>query len=467
MFKGNLYETQKEAAGFLVNKKKVLLAWEQGSGKTIISISAAEKLFELGRARNCLILAPTSICWQWQEKIMDFSDSKSHLVTAGSPESRKRAYLEVSERAQYTIVPYSLFRNDFDDIAKCKFDIIICDEAQEFKNNASKTARLLKDYNRRVPTTGYRWALTGTAISNRLEELYSIFFWIDKTFLPSWPTFESQHIVRSPYTNAIIKYKNLKGLHEHLRHKMDRKTHKDLEGELPALVHQYYSVSKSSEYAAAELQLITALDDMAEELRFNEEGGLIKPSPEVSRAFAAIQSAVYKPKLRELKRLIDNTEDNMVIFSRHKEPLYQLREHYGNDSVLFTGDQSSVEKQKAIKQFTVDSRLLLCSDAGNSGLDLPGANHVAHLNIPFSWSVLDQRNKRITRLSSTFETVVAHYLLVADSIEHYFYNQVIRKGQLASAALEGTADEVIVKPQSLRQFLNGKDTGILQTQAAT
>lgn len=465
MFLGNLYPSQIKAAEFLVNKKKVLLAWEQGSGKTIISLASTEKLFEKSLAKTCLVLAPTSIGWQWREKIGDFTESSVHQVVAGNPTQRRGMYGQLSMENRYLIVPYSLFRSDYDAIVNCHFDIVICDEAQEFKNNQSKTAKLLKSYNNSTGATTYRWALTGTAISNKLEELYSIFYWIDKEFLPVWPKFEQQHIVRSNYTNAIIKYKNLKELNEHLIKRMDRKTHKDLQGQLPELVHQFYSVKKSDEYSAAESSLIDSLDTMAKEIQFTEQGDLYGAPAQVRKQFAAVQQTLYTPKLRTILSLVENLSGKLVLFSHHKDILYKLRDHYREQAVLFTGDQTSEEKQAAIRRFSMDTRLLLCSDAGNSGLDLPFASHVIHLNVPFSWSVLDQRNKRITRLSSEFKTVVAHYILIEDSIEQYFYNQVIRKGVLASAALEGTADEVIVKPQSLRQYLNDskKDRGVLQT----
>lgn len=454
MFNGKLYKQQAEAAEFLVNKRRVLLAWEQGTGKTIISLASIERLFSLGKISNALVLAPSSIAWQWLEKSEQFTNVPVRLAEAKKPGSR----IYSNSFKGITVVPYSLFRNDFDAININSFDVTVADEAQEFKNNKSKTAKLLKAYNRKHDPT-YRWALTGTAVSNRLEELYSIFFWIDKEFLPPWPEFEKNHIIRNDFTNAITSYKNLKPLYEHLIHRMDRKTHKDMEGQLPSIVTQHYKVPKTVEYHKAESALLDALDNMARDLVLKEDGELpLRTDPAVSKAFMAARKELSAAKLQSACKLIDTLLDEselskVVLFSYHKQPLYDLFEHYGDTAVQFTGDQSQEEKREAVHRLTGSSRILLASNAGYSGLDLGMANHVIHLDVPFSHSIHDQRTKRITRLSSSFKTVVAHYLLMEDSIEHYFYDQVLRKGELASAVQEGTQDELVIKPQSLRQWI--------------
>lgn len=451
MFLGDLYDIQKPAANFLCVKERAILSWEQGTGKTVIAIAAAEKLRELNKASKVLVIAPSHICWQWADKIGEFSDESFSVV-----ESKKRSTRTYGADVPWTITSYALFRKDFKTIFTKPWDIIICDEAQEFKNNKSKTAKLLKELNREVNPT-YKWALTGTVISNKLEELYSIMYWVDKRFFPSWPEFEKRHIVRHPTTNQILKYKNLTTIAESLSKRMDRKTQKDLAGQMPKLVEQFIYLDKDKDLRNAEHVLADALRDS------RLDNILTSFDPDISRALHGVRQAlVSEKKLIEAGKhshsiLSEASTNRIVIFSYYKEPLSRLRDIFdaeGTPAHLYTGDQSSDQKRKAIKAFKESQSVLLSSNAGKAGLDLPFANYIIHLDIPFSWEVLDQRNKRITRASSEFDTAKAIYLVVKHSIEEYYYQLVKQKGKLADAIYSVSDDQIVMRPQSLIGFLN-------------
>ena len=462
MFNGELYDIQKEAAQFLCAKKQALLAWEQGTGKTVISIAAADRLLELGHIQNVLVITLPSLVWQWEEKFKEFTDRN---VKVAFPSRKSTRDYDTDAAHPIFITSYSLFLKDYDTIAGKNWDLVICDEAQQFKNNASKTAKYIKKLNSASKPT-YRWALTGTAISNKLEELYSIMYWVDKDFLPSWPTFEKSHIVRNPYTKQIQSYRQLKGLKLHLQKRLHRGTQEDLRGKMPLLlppVHHY--LKKSAELKTAELELISVLDDLAIRIK-DASGDISSNDPRVSRAFHKVRNAlVSEDKIDYAVRLAanllnENEENRVVIFSFHKSPLYELKRTFqqnGFDAFTFTGDETSEEKQQAVQAFKEKSSVLLCSSAGEAGLDLPFANYLIHLDIPFSYASLDQRSKRITRAGSKHKFAVVHYLMIKDSMEEFYYQIVRRKEQLAQATYgKSEEQEVVIKTESLRQFLNGK-----------
>lgn len=459
MFHGQLFETQKPAAAFLCNKKGALLAWEQGTGKTVISIAAAEKLFELGKAKHALVIAQSGNAWQWEDSIKKFTDAKVTYTQAKEKDTRT---YRPKGSGTYWVTSWNLFRNDYDTISKFPWDIVIADEAQEFRNFRSKTAKLIKRVALRKPT--YRWALTGTAISTKLEDLYSIFQWVDPTFLPPWPKFAEQHVVFNSM-GVPWKYKNLNSLNIHLQGRMDRKTHADQKG-MPKLVEQIHTVERSTQYRKIENKLLGELDDMVGHLAFDEEGELkgVARHAGVSKAFDELRQALSNDerKLGELESLTtrilsENPSNRIVVFSHYKEPLRTLCLR-GLSSSLFTGDQSVAEKRASVERFRRgDDRVLLCSNAGRAGLDLPFANYIIHIDIPFSHEVLDQRNKRITRINSSHSTAVVIYLVMEDSIEQFYFKIVKSRGELAKAVKEGGADEVIVRAESLRSYIRGED----------
>lgn len=464
MFTGTLYKPQIPAAEKLVNRKKALLAWEQGTGKTVIAIAAISKLFEMKRASSALIVVPTSIAWQWEQKFQELSILKPQLSIASK--SKTREYEKLAKQANGThiqIVPYSLFRRDFKKFAHLKWDIVVYDEAQEFKNNKSVTAQRVKALNR-IQDIPYRWALTGTTISTKLEELYSIFFGIDKGFLPEWPIFEENHIVRNEL-GGIFKYKNLNALNKLLQHRMDRKTHADMAGQMPTRVEVVHKIEPSKEYLNEQAVLVNLLDNMVDNISFDLEGNPRLPdSSPVKKAYQRATALLCgERKISKAKALIyeilsENSANRVVVFSRLKKPLYELHSAFKGDSRLFTGDQSSDQRQKAVEHLsTGECRILFASNAGSTGLDLPFCNYLIHLDVSPSHVIDDQRNKRITRLSSVHPTAVCIYLVVDSSLEQFILYIVKRRGELAKAVQEGGDDEVIVRPISLRKYLRGED----------
>jgi len=69
---------------------------------------------------------------------------------------------------------YGLVRHNIEAFSKWKFDLLIVDEAQMIKNNSSQTTQAIKRL-----CAIQRFALTGTPIENRFEELVSIFTFLN------------------------------------------------------------------------------------------------------------------------------------------------------------------------------------------------------------------------------------------------------------------------------------------------
>jgi len=441
VFTGELTSFQLDPAEKMCRWKLCLVGLPMGMGKTVVAIAAAEKLFELDLIKNVVVIAPPSICFQWKERILEFTDHND-VVLVTRKENRDYAF-----KAKYTIIPYSLFRRDSKAILKKRASVVIADEAQEFSNFRSKTYQIIAHLR-----SNYRWALTGTAISNKLEELYAIMQWVDPYCLPKWPVFDRLHLVRNPHTKIVISYRNLEDLHGYLKAKrMVCKSVEEIQDQLPELLRHVHKVEKDQDVIAAEKALLEALQSMA--------GNNYQHDPAVTSALLeARQAVVGKTKLNYAadlvaKILAEDSANRVVIFCFNKEPLRRLRELIGS-GVFFTGDESPEQKAAAIAEFRSGTgRVLLCSNAGSTGLDLPFANYVVHLDVPFSHGIMDQRSTRIQRTSSKFKAVVAYFLVVDRSIEEYYYQVTLNKGKLARAAQEGGTDKVVIKPQSLKSYL--------------
>ena len=99
--------------------------------------------------------------------------------------------LAVDARKDVTLVSYEALRQDADRVPAVSsdgaWDVVVADEAQRIKNRNDTS-----DAVKRVPRAR-SWALTGTPIENREEELASIMEFVDhdrtkplKRYFPAW-----------------------------------------------------------------------------------------------------------------------------------------------------------------------------------------------------------------------------------------------------------------------------------------
>ncbi|MFC5703919.1 SNF2 helicase associated domain-containing protein [Cohnella faecalis] len=148
-----------------------ILADDMGLGKTLQSIAFLVSVLPEIRKEKvpALIVAPASLVYNWRNELKKFAPEIRAVIADGTKEARNKA-LNHSSRTDVIITSYPLLRRDIEWYATRPFHTLILDEAQTFKNYATQTAQAVKTVEAR-----YRFALSGTPIENRLEELWSIF----------------------------------------------------------------------------------------------------------------------------------------------------------------------------------------------------------------------------------------------------------------------------------------------------
>jgi superfamily II DNA or RNA helicase len=112
----------------------------------------------------------------------------------------------------------------------------------------------------------------------------------------------------------------------------------------------------------------------------------------------------------------------------------------GYKAVAYTGEMNAKQKEEAKETFQSqpDTRVLVSSDAGGYGVDLPQANLLVNYDQPWSAGLSVQRNGRINRTSSEWEVITVQDILVAGSIEQRQYDMLKQKGNVAGAILDGS-----------------------------
>ena len=500
-FVGTLLPYQPEAVDKMCDRGKMLVAYDLGLGKTVLTIAAIEKLMDEQKITEPgLVICLSSLKYQWAASIKKFTNGSSPLVIDGNAEQRKKQYERAfkwrSTGIDYVIMNYEQVVNDWEYVSKLPRGFIVLDEATAIKSFKSKRAKATK----KLATCEYRFALTGTPIENgKPEELYSIMQFVDDQVLGNFAKFDATFIVRNAW-GGVDRYRNLPTLHERMKEASVRKSQKDADVApfLPETIHKdpiYVNMDRKSAklYKRISDDLILDLDNAqtlfgssfnilahygvekswggpADELRgqvMSKIGALrmLTCSPALLKTSAAKfragngEGSAYANELDQegllegmpdskleafvayAKDFLDQNEANkLVVFCSYVDMVDIIVQRLGSDrAVPYTGqlDAKTKEAHKDALNNDPSIRVIVSSDAGGYGVDLPAANMLINYDLPWSSGLAIQRNGRIRRASSEWKTIVIQDILTAGSIEVRQYEALQQKNAIASAVIDG------------------------------
>lgn len=463
------------------------MAHHMGLGKTVTSIAALEELIDTGEVECALIICPASIKWQWKRQLDKFSDGALVKVIEGAKPDRRAQYWAVKRGdCEYVIMNYEQIVADWDTVRHLSFDAVVCDEVVAIKNPGAKRSRHVKRL--QAP---YKFGLTGQPIENKPEELFSIMQWVDPEVLGRADIFDKHFIRRNRY-GGVKFYRNLPVLRETMQEAMHRRTRKDVADQMPDIVEKTYLVDFDTaarrvyRMVAKELLAIIRMQgpgfssfNVADHYSGNGDPGaqaeimprlmalrMLCDSPLLLDYSAdqfddpdAVAGSVYisdlrksgafgklrtSPKMNETLLLIEeileaDPDNKIVLFSFFKPMLALIGSHLTVPYELFTGDLTPREREEAIERFTKDDncRVLLSSDAGGVGVDIPVANYLISYDLPWSAGKFEQRKGRIDRISTDWPEITLINILMQNSIEERMLEMLESKSAIAAAWLDG------------------------------
>ncbi|MES2308495.1 MAG: SNF2-related protein, partial [Verrucomicrobiota bacterium] len=207
-----------------------ILADEMGLGKTIQTLAFIDYHRDQKKSQALfptLVVAPTSLLWNWKAETNRFAPHLKVLLIEGEDRS-----LLISKVSQYDLIitSYALLRRDIDFYQSIEFDLLFLDEAQHIKNRQSQNALSAKDLKAK-----HRFVLTGTPMENSVADLWSIFDFLMPGYLGPAREFKER------YETPILKHEDFSAL-ERLRHRISpfvlRRTKKEVAKDLPEKIEQ-------------------------------------------------------------------------------------------------------------------------------------------------------------------------------------------------------------------------------------
>src|SRR5262249_32436824 len=173
------YPYQVKGVAFLMPRHAALLADEMGLGKAAQVILALRLLFHGGLIRRVLVVCPKPLVINWTRELRLWADDVPFEVIGGDTRQRRAAWFV--SKCPLKLVNYELLTRDAAWVAdeRIRFDVVVLDEAQRIKNRESKTSQVVRAIRR-----DRSWAMTGTPIENRTEDLVNLFAFVDRDRIP-------------------------------------------------------------------------------------------------------------------------------------------------------------------------------------------------------------------------------------------------------------------------------------------
>ncbi|HEY5730414.1 MAG TPA: DEAD/DEAH box helicase [Anaerolineales bacterium] len=477
-----LYPYQEKGAMHLAFGRRAMLADDMGLGKTVQAIAASALLKEMRDIQKALIICPASLKHQWAREIRRFT-SLSVSVIEGNLATRRDLYRDPSF---FKIINYELVRHDMDELLKFRPDLIILDEAQRIKNWRAKTAMMVKS----LPSR-YAFVLTGTPLENRIDELYSIFQFLDPRILgPLWHFNDRFYELekRESGTYKVLGYKNIDQLRALIVPYILRRTRDEVLKDLPPRVDNNFFVEMTDPQWSAYKEF----QEHVAKLLAKAKRHPLSPKEQqflllclvkmrlICNALALHDKDIPPkdrektgPKLTELDVILSeeiaSNGHKAVVFSQWANMLAftePVLKRVGLGYVKLTGNVPSAKRGDLIKKFfdDPDCRVFLSTDAGGVGLNLQAASLVINLDLPWNPAVLEQRIARAHRHGQLSSVQVIN-LIAKDTIEERMLDTLAAKKNVFATVFGTDESPTSIKFADTGQSLLQKLGDLLQTPA--
>ena len=455
MIKDIEYVGEKECVCIMVDAPDHLYVTEHCivTHNTIQGIGIAIERKNRGEIRNCLVICPASLKYNWLDEIHKFTKENALVIGHKCKNSEEREKHWIAEGYFFKIVNYELVARDLycepkkkDNRISCakavlnSFDMIIIDECQYLKHHSSLRTLAVRSFNAK-----FRIGLSGTPIDGRLEEIHSIFQILKPGLFVNKQKFMERY-AEYDYFGAVKGYHHIKEVSDKIAPYYLRRLKEDVLKDLPPKIFKDMHVELSDKNMRAYKDLIKKRNEITENasavellirarqfLDFPEIIGLHNNSDKYS---------VFKELIDDL---VKENDQKVIVFSEYTNTLYwimkNLETEYKNILVI-DGSVSSEERQEIVKKFNNEDKykIILMSDAGAEGLNLPSASAVIHYTDSYKPTKMQQRNDRAHR-ATTKHTVTIYRFITDGTIEEHVRDILARKQAVNNALLGEDCDE--------------------------
>jgi SNF2 family DNA or RNA helicase len=436
------------------------LADDMGLGKTLQALALILERVEQG---PCLVIAPTSVCYNWQEECLRFAPSLNPILLSQTTRSNT---IMNSKSLDLIICSYGLLQQEQDSLSQILWGTVILDEAQAIKNNYTKRSQAAMRLQAK-----FKCILSGTPVENHLSEIWNLFNFINPGLLGSQDSFQKR------FTLPIERNHD-----PHARHALKRliqpfilrRTKAQVLEELPPKTEKTIFIDMDFEerhfYEALRRH---ALENLAA-IKGNAAQKRVHILSEITRLRRACgHPSLVQPEFKtktsgkltvfeELVQEIRENQHKVLVFSQYLGLLSLAREILETHQIPYQyldGSTPTADRQKAIHAFQAGQGdvFLISLKAGGTGLNLTAADYIIHLDPWWNPAVEDQASNRAHRIGQQ-RPVTVYRLIMKNTIEERIIGLHADKRNLATDLLEGQEISGKLSEQALLDLIKNYES---------
>lgn len=390
-----------------------LLADEMGLGKTVQVLAFFSRL---KTNLPILIVAPTSLLYNWRSEMSRFLQLSNIYLHTGSSRTDKSSDLQ---KHLFCITSYAILRLDEELLSSVQWEVIVLDESGAIKTASTQTAQAAYGLKSR-----FRICLSGTPIENRSEELWSQF----KFLLPDL-NFKGGMESRKIKPFILRRRKDELDLPEKIEQVVWVEMNENqgavyrsyLEGVHTGLLKKI-AADGSSSHRMEILEAILRLRQICNDPRLI---GVEEPGAKLERLFSDIEEALAEKR-------------KVLIYSQFTSMLQLIAKNISSDFLYIDGSVNAQKRAEQVRRFQEDpeaSLFLLSLKAGGVGLNLTAADYVFLVDPWWNDAVENQAIDRAHRIGRK-NTVIAKRYLTPGTIEEKMLSLKAKKSEVAAHFLD-------------------------------
>lgn len=320
-------------------------------------------------------------------------------------------------------------------------DNILVSNCHYLKASSSNRTKHVKKI---IKSIKKRWFLTGTPITNKPVDLFSLLSMVEHPLSTNYNSFLYS------YCNAktmIIKGRkiikadgasNLEELNRRIKPVSIRRRKEDvldLPDKIISPVYIELDDDEKIDYDSSVERYIQMREEQGKNVSYAKK--LVELS--------VLRRWVAEKKLKHTKELINNSlegDKKVIVFTDYTSVVNTLKEEYKDICVVINGETSQKDRQKAVEDFQNNPNVRLFignTVAAGVGLTLTAAEVVIVNDLNYTPANIDQSLDRAYRIGQT-KDVICYFPLFDDTVDTIVYEVLDKKRSIINMAIDGVID---------------------------
>lgn len=191
------------------------LLFEMGCGKTLAAIAIAGALYQQGKIKRALVVAPSSVVSVWPKEMEEAAAFPFQTAVMLGDKSKRLAALSTLERSKAPGLKTAIINYEstwrlgiFEALADWKPDLIIADESQRIKTHDAAQSKAMHKLGDEAP---YKLILSGTPVQNNAVDIFSQYRFLDSSiFGANYYAFRNRYAIMGGFDkHQIVGYRDM------------------------------------------------------------------------------------------------------------------------------------------------------------------------------------------------------------------------------------------------------------------